>query len=113
MTRVAGAVTTSMGPKLASTDVVVLPVLVPLEHKQYKVVQMSGEQAAAYAARIRDAFQLVKGQGHFPMVPNKQGASHAAMQGVRSLVNALTATRRRLIRTCDPCGTARGIRHPF
>ena len=92
---------TSMGPKLATMNVAVPPVQVPLAHKDaavppvlvpltHKVVQMSGEQVVVYAARIRDAFQLVKGQGHFPLAPNKQGALYATMQGVQSIVDALT-----------------------
>ena len=77
VTRVAGAATTSMGPKLATTDVAVPPVLVPLAHKQYEMVQMSGEQAAAYAARIRDAFNPVQGQGHFPLASHRAGGKMA------------------------------------
>ena len=81
---------TSMAPKLATTGVTVPPVLVPLADKQYEVMQMSVEQAAAYAAKLRDVFNLVKNQGHFPLPPNKQGLSHSAMQDVQSLVNVLT-----------------------
>jgi len=61
------------------------PVLVPLANKQLEVAQVSVEQAAAYVVGTKDAFQLVKGSGHFLLAPNEPGASHAAMQGVNSI----------------------------
>jgi len=44
---------------------------------------------AAYGTGTKDAFQLVKGAGHFPLAPGEPGASHAAMQGVSSIVNVM------------------------
>ena len=33
----------------------------------------------------------MKNIGHFPLLPNKQGTSHTTVQGVKSLMNVLTA----------------------
>ena len=65
------------------------PVLRSLADKQLEVAQMSDTQAAAYENGTKDAFQLVKGAGHFPLAPGAPGASHAAMQGVSSIVNVV------------------------
>ena len=75
-----------MPPKLAASGGAVPPALVPLADKQLEVAQMSAEQAAAYVAGTKNAFQLVKGSGHFLLAPNQPGALHAAMQGVQSIV---------------------------
>ena len=61
----------------------------PLADKQLEVAQMSDTQAAAYGTGTKDAFQLVEGAGHFPLAPGEPGASHAAMQGVSSIVNVV------------------------
>ena len=52
---------------------------------------MSAEQAAAYAAGTKDAFQLMKGFGHFLLASNQPGASYATMQVVQSIVNIMRA----------------------
>ena len=80
-----------MAPKLSHVGVTAPPVLVPLANKKYEVMQMLMEQEAVYAGRIRETSNLVKNMGHLLLLSNKQGASHATVQGVRSLVNVLTA----------------------
>jgi len=87
-TRATGAATTSMQAKAGAAEPVP-PVLRPLADKQLEVAQMSDTQAAAYENGTKDAFQLVKGAGHFPLAPGAPGASHAAMQGVSSIVNVV------------------------
>ena len=89
-TRATGAETTSMQAKAGAAEPVP-PVLRPLADKQLEVAQMSVEQAAVYAAGTKDAFQLVKGAGHFPLAPSEPGALHAAMQGVNSIANIMRA----------------------
>jgi len=71
----------------ASAAEPVPPVLRPLADKQREVAQMSEAQVAAYASGTKDAFQLVKGAGHFPLAPGAPGASHAAIHGVSSIVD--------------------------
>ena len=73
----------------ASVAEPVPPVLRPLADKQREVAQMSEAQVTAYENGTKDAFQLVKGAGHFPLAPGAPGASHAAMQGVSSIVNVV------------------------
>ena len=80
-----------MPSKLAASGGAVPPVLVPLADKQLEVAQMSAEQAAAYAAGTKDAFQLMKGFGHFLLASNQPGASYATMQVVQSIVNIMRA----------------------
>ena len=92
VTRAASTSTTSMPPKLVVPGAAgtVPPVLVPLADKQLEVAQISEGQAAAYGIG-KDAFQLVKGAGHFPLASGEPGASHAAMQGVSTIVDIMRA----------------------